>query len=126
MDQTIRRLTQELSALNLDNSVYIPPQEPVRIEHSSTSLWASFDKQVAESVSRRSSTTYSMIELGRYFEEVPEDRKKDPLEWWQRTNNVSPSYSSLLKNIYVSLAPVYQLKGFSPKLEIWYQKGETG
>ena len=62
------RICQEVTLLIITTNI---PESNEQQTASTSSLWAAFDRKVAESsCCRRSSTVDSMIEVQRYFEEV--------------------------------------------------------
>ena len=100
LDTVIRRITNELASIPSPQSA-VPMEsnaaEVLSDSVNSSDLWASFDNKVAESNSRRSSTTDSMIELRRYFEEGNIDRKTNPLSWWQQNSFRFPKLQILAR-----------------------------
>ena len=105
LENTIRRITQELAAMQIatqdtndhNSNTTGDLSGSSEDQPSSSSLWAAFDKQVTESSSRRTTTSDAMIELRRYFEESNIERKKNPLNWWKENEIRFPKLQALAK-----------------------------
>ena len=55
---------------------------------SSNQVWNDFDKQAANSTSRRTPSTSSLTELEQYFKQPVISRNKYPLEWWSKNAHI--------------------------------------
>ena len=97
IDQTISRVTQEMSSLNIQQSPDTDDTNNSESTSSTCSLWDDFDKRVTQSRSHRTRTSDSLIEVRQYFEEPNIDRIKNPLEWWKNNENKFPRLQQLAK-----------------------------
>ena len=97
-----------------DASALIPPPRPPANDgeqtqpnsestSSSNPVWDNFDKQAAESTSRRTPGISSLTELEQYFKQPVISRNKYPLEWRSKNAHI---YSSLEKVTKVYLSTV--------------------
>ena len=78
-----------MTTLNLDDSQQGSRSEP-SAEPSTSSLWRTFDQNIAQSTCHRTTATDSIIEVRRYFEEPNIERSINPLDWWRSNANRFP------------------------------------
>lgn len=66
-------------------------------------IWQDFDKQVDKNIIA-SPNSIAITELQTYIEDVPLDRKQDPLQWWKTREVLYPRLSQLAKKYLCSTA----------------------
>lgn len=85
------------------------------------SLWGQFDRQNRSHITTPMSS--ASIELRQYAEEMPIDRKSDPLEWWARREVVYPRLAKLArKNLSLVATSVPSERVFSAAGEVLSKK----
>lgn len=73
-------------------------------EKSENSIWGSFDKKVANLKPTGSAQSRAIIEVQRYLEEPPINRKENPLNWWKNNSHNFPNLSSIVREKFIVVA----------------------
>ncbi len=85
-EQSVRRLTDEMAATGSADQDPESETSSTSATEESEGLWNSFDQQVADITSKRTSTTDAVVEMRQYMQRKNLGRKEDPLLWWEQNS----------------------------------------